>query len=115
MNVWRSVAVNATRGVADEALQKRCWFGIGPEVGDPDEFVNQFFEASLREFLEHPDNALTPLQISTGRKLQRSIEEFTASTPSILKPQDVIDDPRWRDVRAAAAEFLASLGENLEP
>jgi hypothetical protein len=111
---WRSVIIGAVRSLADESGQRRAWFGVGPEMGSPDEEVNQFLgDAAFAEYLDLADNGLDESQLAAGQRLLQQMRHFSESTPNILKPEDVIDDPKWKDVRHAARAFLTSLGENV--
>jgi hypothetical protein len=39
-------------------------------------------------------------------RLYKAVEEYADSTPQVLRPADVIDDPQFERVRIAAREFL---------
>jgi hypothetical protein len=88
-------------------MQRRAWFELGPEVSSPDEDVNQFADDSaFEEFLAREDNGLNADQLATGRRLFGLVKRFADETPQHLEPTEVIDDPRWKQIRVAAREFL---------
>jgi isocitrate dehydrogenase kinase/phosphatase len=113
MEAWRKIIEQGTDGIADEELQRRAWFGIGPEESSPEETINQFLgDAAIREFLSRKDAGLNELQIESGRHLVDLIEKFLKEMPQgyrFIDPSKLIDDPRWSEVREAATRFLALL------
>jgi len=106
MGTWRKVVEQIVKGIADEELQRRAWFGIGPEESSPDEMTNQFFgDAAIEEFLRRRDTRLNDLQIKSGKHLIILMNEFSKQTPEVIDPSKAIDDPRWRQIREAAGRF----------
>jgi len=107
---WRKVVEQVVRAIANEDLQRRAWFGAGPEEDSPDEMLNQFFgDAAIEEFLVSKDNGLDNLQSQLGMNLLKLMKELSKQTPQHIEPSDLIDDPRWRKIREAAAQFSAVL------
>lgn len=113
ISAWRKVVEQGVDGIADEELQRRAWFGIGPEESSPEETINQFFgDASIREFLDHKDSGLNDIQIEAGKKLVALMEGLLKDLPKygkFIDPSKLIDDPRWISIREAAAQFLVLL------
>lgn len=110
---WRTVIKQVVESIADESLQRRAWFGIGPEVSSPDEMFNQFFgDAAIENFLERSDTGLNDKQMETAKHLTKLMRELSKQTPGHIDPSMLIDDPRWRKVRKAAARFAAVLAKN---
>ncbi len=113
IEAWRKVVEQATDGIADEEHQRRAWFGLGPEESSPEETINQFLgDAAIREFLNRKDTGLNELQIEFGRRLVDLVERFLRETPQgyrFIDPTNLIDDPRWNEIREAATRFLALL------
>jgi len=113
LNAWRTVLKQVVDGIADESLQRRAWFGIGPEISSPDEMFNQFFgDAAIEDFLKRSDTGLNDLQLEAGRYLTKLMRELSKQTAEHLDPANLIDDPRWRKVREAAARFTTLLATN---
>jgi hypothetical protein len=107
---WRAVVRQVTNGLADEALQRRAWFGVGPEISSPDEMFNQFFDdAAFEEFLSRVDSSLNAKQLEAGRRLLKLMTELSDETTQHIEPSTLIDDPRWRQIRLAASEFRSLL------
>src|SRR5215204_168034 len=103
---WRRVVEQTVAGIADEALQRRAWFGIGPEESSPDEEFCMFFDdAAIEEFLERDDTGLNEEQVEAGKHLVKLMGELADQTPEHVEPEDLIDDPRWQAIRKAAARF----------
>ena len=71
LKAWRKVVEEVVAGIADEALQRRAWFGVGPEELSPDEEFCQFFDdAAIEEFLDRGGtgmnkNKLKPVSTSS--------------------------------------------------
>ena len=106
LNAWRKVLEEVVDSIADEDLQRRAWFGLGPEVWSPDEAFCQFFgDAAIEEFLDRNDAGLNEPQLKAGRDLMALMRELSDQTPEHIKPSELIDDPRWRKIRKAAARF----------
>ena len=105
--VWRQNVINAAKRAADRTYQERVWFGHGPERDSPDELLCTFLDDLVfEEFLVHPN--LSQSERTAASHLYKTVEAYADCTPKTLKPSDVIDDPCFEGVRAAAAEFLKS-------
>src|SRR5712692_1639468 len=106
VRAWRKVLAGVVDSIADEALQRRAWFGTGPEVWSPDEAFCQFFDdAAAEEFFERDDTGLTQQQLTAGKHLVKLMHQLADETPNHIDPAALIDDPRWQKIRAAAARF----------
>ena len=116
IKTWRKLIEQGVAGIADEAFQRRAWFGVGPEQSSPEETINQFLgDAAIREFLSRADTGLSHLQIEAGRNLISLLDKLLKEMPKGYKffdPSKLIDDPRWRDIRNAATLFLALLSQS---
>jgi hypothetical protein len=106
LHAWRKVVEDVVAGLADEALQKRSWFGAGPEESSPDEEFNMFFDdAAVEQFLDRSDNGLSQPQQDAGKRLAELMRALSDETPDHIDPSELIDDPRWKNIRAAANRF----------
>ena len=106
LQIWKTVLKQVVGAIADEDLQRRAWFGVGPEDSTPDEDICQFFgNAAIEEFLDRPDTGLNRVQLEPGRRLVKLIRQLSDEMPDHIKPDDLIDDPRWREIRKAATRF----------
>jgi len=107
---WRNVIEQVVGAIADESLQRRAWFGIGPEMSSPDEHVCQFLgDAAIEDFLDRNDAGLSEPQIKAGRHLIKLMRDLLKETSGRLDRSELIDDPRWRNIREAAASFYKLL------
>jgi hypothetical protein len=115
IDAWRKTIEQVVDGIADEQLQARAWFGIGPEESSPEEMFNQFLgDAAIEEFLGREDNGLNLVQIEAGWKLvklMRRLSEQTPNFPEFIDPSKMIDDPRWMEIRETASPFSALLSK----
>ncbi len=103
---WRTVVKQVVGDLANESLQRRAWFGVGPEESSPDEDFCQFFgDAAVEEFLDRRDAGLSHEQREAGRYLLQLMREIAAQLPQHVEPASLIDDPRWEKVRKAAQRF----------
>jgi len=110
MRIWRRLVEDQVDDTANEDMQRRAWFGIGPEADSPDERFNKFLgDASVEDFLERSDTGFNEEQIQSLRyltKLMRNLCNETEDYP----PPTFIDDHRWQKVIAAAKETKKILG-----
>ncbi|SED85862.1 hypothetical protein SAMN05444161_4210 [Rhizobiales bacterium GAS191] len=94
--------------IADEQSQRRAWFGHGLEVASPDEQFNMFFDdLAAEEFLSRKDNGFIARQQQAAQILYNLMDNLADALPKKIDPKELIDDPRWIAVRAAAAQLLA--------
>ena len=102
---WRTNVISAARRAANREYQQRVWFGHGPERDSPDDLFCTFLgDLVFDDFLRHP--MLSSPERTAAMRLYQVIEEYAKRTPKHLEPSDVIDDPRFEDVRNAAKDFL---------
>lgn len=110
VRAWRKSLLDVVDSIADEELQRRAWLGSGPEEWSPDEAFCQYFgDAGAEEFLERADTGLSQDQLQAGRELTALMRQLSHETPAHIRPADLIDDPRWREIRQSAARFRALL------
>jgi hypothetical protein len=104
--VWRQNVLHAASRAADRTYQERVWFGHDPQLRDsPDDLICTFMDDLVFEkFLLHPQ--LPERERKAAARLYRAVEEYADGTPEVLKPSDVIDDPKFENVRIAARNFL---------
>lgn len=104
--LWRQSVLDEARRAADRTYQERVWFGHDPERRDsPNELICTFLDdLVLEKFILDP--RLSQAEREAVARLLKAVEEYADSTPRVLKPADVIDDPRFEKVRIAASEFL---------
>ena len=94
--------------IADEAEQRRAWFGIGPAGDSPIElFCGYFDNAAVESFLRRADNGLTGEQTAALSRLTEMMDAL--SGPETDDPHVLIDDPRWQAVREQASMTLKLL------
>ena len=68
-----------------------------------------FGDAAIEEFLDRTDTGLNQAQLEAGRHLLELMRQLSDQTPSHIEPDDLIDDPRWREIREAATHFYKLL------
>ena len=98
---------------AFESGKRRAWFGVGPETSSPDEDLCQFLDDARAEaFIARNDTGLNTAQIAAGQHLAGLMRRVADETPDHIEPSDLIDDPRWRQIRSAAARTLEWLSQS---
>ena len=104
--LWRQNVLGAAQRAADRTYQERVWFCHDPQRRDsPDDLICTFMDDLVFEkFLLDPQ--LSQREREAASRLYKAVEEYADSTPQVLKPTDVIDDPQFERVRIAAREFL---------
>jgi hypothetical protein len=104
--LWRQSVLYAAQRAADRTYQERVWFGHDPQRRDsPDDLICTFTDDLVFDkFLLDPQ--LSQCEREAAARLYKAVEEYADSTPQVLKPADVIDDPQFERVRIAAREFL---------
>lgn len=104
--VWRQNVLGAAHRAADRTYQERVWFGHDPHKRDsPDDLICTLMDDLVFEkFLLDPRLSLSEREAAA--RLYKAVEEYADSSPQVLKPADVIDDPQFERVRIAAKEFL---------
>ena len=107
---WRTVLRQIVAAIADEEFQRQTWFGGSHYIFGPDEAFNSFLgDAATEAFLERDDTGLDEPQMEAGRKLLRQMTILCDATPNPIDPYEMIDDPRWQEIRQSAAHFSALL------
>jgi len=110
LNDWRHLVEQQIAWLADEGGQQRAWFGVGPETSSPDEDFCQFLDDARAEaFFARSDTGLNTTQIAAGQHLAGLVRRLADETPDHIEPSDLIDDPRWQQIRSAAARTLELL------
>ena len=103
MTVWRKLVIDEIRTLSDEEFQRKAWFGEGQWQSSPDEDFCLFFDnARVPEFLAHADNGLDKLQASRLARLSDMMRHLSDNLPNAIKPEELIDDPRWQAIRDQA-------------
>ena len=98
----------AVREIADDEFQRRVWLGAGPEVSSPDEAYNMLLDDfQFEAFLALADNGLSDTQREKGTALVASLKRYSPDGEALPSPIDMIDDPKWEEVRGVARDFLS--------
>ncbi len=111
LEAWRVRVLEHVVLLADEAFQRRAWFYEGPEMSSPEQDYAALFDVALfDEFVEMPANLLTLDQRRAGQRLCRLLDEFFEPVRGeFAQAEEVIEDPRWYEIRRAAKQFVESM------
>ena len=107
---WLEIVRPVLEGFADRAFQERAWFNRGPEVSSPTELIcNLLDDFSFDETSQDPSFDLSTAQRAASLRFAKMVEAFARSPKNKLSDRQIIDDPDWEKIRAAAAELLKIL------
>ncbi len=114
MNVWKKRVVDHIKKIADEAFQRKVWFGGGGGewVDSPDEHICKFYDLLIEDILADAGNKLDEDQVLQLSILNSMMDNLVENTPSSIRPEDLIDDPRWVKIRKQAVLTLGTLTKN---
>ena len=113
MKVWFGLIKNAVGRLADEEMQRRSWYGHGPEVGSPGEIFCGFLDdAAVEEYLKRDNTGLNQRQLEALTRLTKLMLKLCDETPNSIDREigpAFIDDPRWKLVIKTAKETQSLL------
>jgi hypothetical protein len=112
---WIGAVVNVLEEFSSREFQERVWLrGEGPEVSSYDEAVNRFFDDyaadELINVLWH-QGGLDNDQRKKLAEFRDLLEVFNKLLPEVPHPREVLGNPEWPRVRAAARNALDKLAE----
>lgn len=102
--------IESLHELSDEAFQRRVWLASsGPEISSFDEAISGLFDdTGLDSLLDGPEQPpVFSREVYDGLRQLRNLVSKAARPFQALPPSTRIDDPRMRDIRAAAANILA--------
>jgi hypothetical protein len=107
---WNKDILAVLRQLADERYQRESWFQNGPFASSPDEMMCQLFDDLLIEkFYLSSENDMSVEARCSGQDLVSALANFRNETPNHLIPDEIIDDPRWKEIRKLAGDAAAKL------
>lgn len=83
---------------ANSDLQRRSWFGIGPEVSSPDEMCNQVEDLSVRGWVGENVERMSPF---LGRYIYDFLDALD-SLPEVSDPWTAFSSVEWMVIRLKA-------------
>jgi hypothetical protein len=104
--IWRGQVIDVLDQIGDRDFQLRSWTGIGPEVSSYDEVISQIMDdQSFADFCEKLEGH------DAKQKCRELLSALNAldSTLQKLPPLQIIDDPRWINVRTLARSLSGEL------
>ncbi len=112
MKIWKKRVMDELRAIADDKFQRAVWFGgEGTWVDSPSERICKFDDLLIPSILGHADNELRQDQAFELAKLSQMMDHLVECTPDSIRPEDLIDDPRWIAIRRQAAITFRTLAE----
>ena len=98
-NEWNIKIVKLFKDFADEDLQRRSWFGIGPEVSSPAEMCCWLEDVDLESWRVDRENEL-------GDLLSRMISDFINEVdqlPENIDDWTIFASNKWIKIRLLAS------------
>jgi len=96
---WDKRIIDLFSDFADEELQRRSWFGIGPECTSPVEMCNWIDDVFLEEWLGEQGKYIS-------RNLHKFIEDFIKDIEDLSDFTDdlfVFSSVKWMSIRLKAS------------
>ncbi len=109
---WIANLLEIAEVIADRSLQESMWLARDAKPWEsPDEAINMLDDCALPEFIERFSETFTAEQALAIGRFRDEVAAYIQATPQHLEPADVLADPGWESVRAAAAQFALSFHE----
>ena len=114
MMIWRRRVIDELDRIADEDFQRTVWFGGGGGrwVDSPDETICAYDDLFVPRILAGPGHGLDPGEAIELERLNSLMDDLVKNTPESVRPEDLIDDPRWGQIRKQASVTLAAMKED---
>jgi len=107
---WVDAIVKTLEEFSSEEFQERVWLrGDGPQVSSYEEAVNRFFDDYDADELinvQWRDAGLTHDERNKLVAFRETLEAFNKLLPKVPHPAEVLGNPGWPRVRAAARNAL---------
>jgi hypothetical protein len=112
---WIAVVIKVLEEFSSQEFQERVWLkGEGPEVSSYEEAVNRFFDDYAADQLIDVQWRQAGLTKDKQKKLaafRDALGAFDKLVPKVPHPQEILANPEWDRVRAAARIALDELAE----
>ena len=103
---WTKCIISAVSNIADEAFQRKSWFGKDNMCSSPEEDVCTLLDDfTFDKFLEENVNNLTPEELILGKELNESLMKYKKLDKD-PNPIDILNDKGWDSIRVTAFKFL---------
>jgi hypothetical protein len=96
----------AIQGLADASLQRRSWFGHGPEVTSPAESIDDAFSAGFDTYFEINRKRMTDEEAAGFVALLDVVKTCEVGESDLQEMEDTFQSVDWQQIRALAARAL---------
>jgi hypothetical protein len=111
VKLWRQNLRSELRMAADKQFQRENWFGLGNRIDSPSDVYNRLFsDLGIEEFITCQEIGLDEQRKAAGSDFVAKLRAFEKVVDPELRPEAVIDHPKWIEIRRAAQRFLDALG-----
>jgi len=98
---------------ADRQIQEREWFSEHPKILSPTEMICRLEGYCFRDTVADPSSRevadLSDTQRASCLRFADLVDAFARHAKGIFLERDVINDPEWDKLRAAAKELVRQL------
>jgi hypothetical protein len=112
--MWGKNLLTAVQNIADEAYQRRAWFGLGPEVSSPSEVFNCLFDdTQIEDFLANPPTYASRASLAQLARLRDAMDDLLGVDDD--RAEALIDSAPWAEIRQIARTAADLLAKDLKP
>lgn len=106
---WITNLVEAASAIADREAQENRWRAPDRFAWEhPDEVINVLMDDCVFElFVELYCGTFTQTQLASAMALRDRVKSLCDSAPHDLRPDEMLTNPDWNDVRASAQDCVA--------
>lgn len=109
IELWKEKILEVVEDISDDELQKETWFGKSEKVSSPEDlYCNLLDDFMFEEFLVKANTLLSKSQLSLGETLVSKMIGFRDAIFSYSDPQEILENPKWKEIRLLAASFKNS-------
>jgi hypothetical protein len=112
---WKAGVKLYLERIADRRYQELVWFDRPredwkDEVSNPNELIALLFDDwQFEDFVSSPLIGLSSEEQQEAQPFVRAVREFSRLTPQPWDHREIIDNPRWQEIRTVAQRVLGVL------
>jgi len=103
---WREYILEIVRAIASREHQEKVWLGPRPEINWVGDLYNDLSEEFFDDFFDRYSDDFTIEQLTAWDQFKQKFKSYGDGLPTYPDPEMVITDPKWQNVREAAARLV---------
>jgi hypothetical protein len=103
---WLMNVRNVLSQIADREMQERRWRTPAHAWERPEELINSIDDVVYDGYVKEFSCQWTAEQVDAAKSFQSSFDAYCEQSPDRLDPEQVLADPAWHRVQAAAEHFM---------